>query len=55
MKVYYEYNDEAFGLSHSFSQAPDQSRFVLHTHSKAELYYFVKGNGFFHIEGSAYP
>lgn len=55
MRALYEYNDEDFGLSHSYSPVPDQSRFVLHTHSKAELYYFVSGSGVFHIEGSDYP
>ena len=55
MRELYEYNDEDFGLSHSYSPVPDQSRFVLHTHAKAELYYFVSGAGVFHIEGNDYP
>ena len=55
MSTLYQYNDNNFGLSHSYSQLPDQSRFVLHTHTKAELYYFVKGAGTFHIEGNDYP
>ena len=49
------YNDDQFSLSHNFSQKPDPSQFRLHTHAKAELYYFVRGAGTFHIEGSAYP
>ena len=55
MSTLYEYNDAHFGISHSYSPVPDQSRFVLHTHMKAELYYFVKGAGIFHIEGNDYP
>jgi mannose-6-phosphate isomerase-like protein (cupin superfamily) len=55
MRAFYEYKDEDFELSHSYSRVPDQSRFVLHTHEKAELYYFVSGAGVFHIEGSDYP
>jgi AraC-like DNA-binding protein/quercetin dioxygenase-like cupin family protein len=55
MRTLYDYNDEDFGLSHSYSPVPDQSRFVLHTHAKAELYYFVGGGGVFHIEGTDYP
>ena len=51
----YQYDDEDFGLSHSYSPVPDQSRFVLHTHERAELYYFVSGTGVFHIEGNDYP
>ena len=55
MSAFYRYLDDDFNLSHTLSPNPDQSRFVLHTHSKVELFYFVKGSGTFHIEGSAYP
>lgn len=55
MSCMYEYTDTHFSLSHSLSPAPDPSQFRLHTHQKAELYYFVRGSGVFHIEGSAYP
>ena len=55
MPSFYRYVDDDFSLSHSLSPTPDQSRFVLHTHHRVELYYFVKGSGTFHIEGSAYP
>ena len=49
------YWDESFSLSHGLTEQPDQSQFQLHTHAQAEIYYFVRGAGIFHIEGSAYP
>lgn len=49
------YSDENFTLSHALTEKPDQSQFRLHTHAQAEIYYFVRGAGVFHIEGSAYP
>lgn len=55
MSVISEYIDEHFSLSHNLAPVPDPSRFSLHTHEKAELYYFIRGAGVFHIEGSAYP
>lgn len=55
MSAIYEYSDNDFGLSHTLTPQPDQAHFILHTHAKAEIYYFVKGSGVFHIEGSAYP
>lgn len=55
MSAFYRYIDDDFNLSHTLSPTPDQSRFVLHTHPKVELFYFVKGSGTFHIEGNAYP
>lgn len=51
---YYKYASKEFNLSHTRTERPDQSQFALHTHSTAELYYFVQGSGTFHIEGSAY-
>lgn len=52
---FYQYADNDFNLCHSLTSKPDQAHFALHTHVRAELYYFVKGAGTFHIEGSAYP
>lgn len=54
MSTLYQYSDDDFNLCHNLSLTPDQSRFVLHTHPRVELYYFVKGSGTFFIEGSAY-
>jgi len=39
---------------HSLPERPDPNNFRLHTHSRAEIYYFIRGGGIFHIEGSAY-
>ena len=55
MSNYYFYGEPDFNLGHSYTPLPDQSKFILHTHPKAEIYYFVRGAGVFHIEGSAYP
>ena len=55
MPSLYRYMDKDLSISHTLSPTPDQSQFVLHTHHKVELFYFVKGSGTFHIEGSAYP
>ena len=41
--------------SHSLTEQPDPNAFRLHTHSQAEIYYFIRGGGIFHIEGSEYP
>lgn len=40
---------------HAVTPSPDPEKFRLHTHAKAELYYFIRGGGIFHIEGSSYP
>ena len=40
---------------HSLTERPDPNNFRLHTHARAEIYYFIRGGGIFHIEGSAYP
>ena len=41
--------------SYSLTQQPDPNAFRLHTHSQAEIYFFLRGGGIFHIEGSEYP
>ena len=55
MSRLYCYKTADLTLEHTFSQIPDQSKFALHTHQWAEIYYFVRGAGIFHIEGSSYP
>lgn len=55
MSAIVQYDDGDFGLSHTLSQVPDPAKFALHTHEKAELYYFIRGHGVFHIEGNSYP
>lgn len=55
MSIIYSYSDYDFSLSHTFTEHPDPNAFPMHTHEKAELYYFVRGKGVFRIEGSEYP
>lgn len=55
MSTLYKYGDADFNLSHSLTERPDPVAFHMHTHAKAELYYFVKGRGVFRIEGNEYP
>lgn len=40
---------------HSVTAHPKEEEFRLHTHDRAELYYFISGNGVYHVEGSRYP
>ena len=55
MSTLFSYSDPDFTLSHSLTELPDPSIFNIHTHAKAELYYFVRGRGVFRIEGTEYP
>lgn len=55
MSTFFSYGDKDFSLSHTLTEQPDPSIFHMHTHEKAELYYFVRGRGVFRIEGSEYP
>ena len=55
MSRIYRYKDTDLTLEHTFSRIPDQSKFALHAHQWVEIYFFVRGAGIFHIEGSAYP
>lgn len=55
MATIYEYTDKDFDLSRTLTPQPDPTIFRLHTHAMAELYFFIRGSGVFHIEGSSYP
>jgi len=55
MSIIFSYSDKDFSLSHSLTELPDPSIFHMHTHAKAELYYFVRGRAVFRIEGNEYP
>lgn len=54
MSSLYKYSDQDFVLSQNLTERPNPDHFFLHTHTNAELYYFIRGSGIFHIEGSAY-
>ena len=52
----YIYRNRHVGLSlrHDREEPHEFTRFNLHTHATAEIYYFVSGKGVFHVEGSSY-
>ncbi len=49
------YKTGFFDVAHSLTEKPDPSSFTLHTHPNCEVYFFLAGNGTFHIEGTDYP
>lgn len=55
MLVKLPYRDKDFSLSHSLDTVPDPAHFKMHTHTTTEIYYLLKGQGVFHIEGNEYP
>ncbi len=55
MRSFYAYSDKDFSVSHTLTEQPDPAEFHMHTHARAEIYYFVRGRGVFRIEGSEYP
>ena len=54
MNHIYRYIDNDFNIAHTLTPVPDPGEFKLHTHALLELYYFCRGSGVFHIEGSDY-
>jgi len=54
MREYTNYKDASVNISHSMTPVPDISDFQMHTHGTAEILYFMRGRGVFHIEGTAY-
>ena len=55
MARHFSYQDSDFDLGFNLTEQPDPASFQMHTHSTMELYYFCRGGGVFHVEGSAYP
>ncbi len=55
MSTLYRYENRSFFLSHSLDAQPQVSAFRMHTHTKVEIYLFLRGKGVFHAEGTAYP
>lgn len=41
-------------LSRALTQTGNAETFSMHTHTNAEIFFFVKGRGTFHVEGNAY-
>lgn len=50
----FHYKDTEFSVHHSLDISPSPDRFVLHAHRSCELYYFIKGNGYYTVEGNDY-
>ncbi len=54
MPLHYSYSDIDLSMHYSLSENPRKSDFRLHSHKDCELYYFLRGKGYFRVEGSAY-
>ena len=54
MKHFFEYADQNFGINHVYDKNPSTENFQMHTHDTTEIFYFIKGKGIYHIEGSEY-
>lgn len=54
MKHFFEYLDRNFEINHVFDKSPPIENFQMHTHDTTEIFYFIKGKGIYHIEGSEY-
>lgn len=52
----YAYRSRHVGLyvRHDREEPHEYKKFSMHTHTTAELFYFVSGNAVYHIEGSSY-
>ncbi len=53
--VLFQYNTSDISVVHAEDEQPNPNLFKMHTHSFAELFCFLGGEGIFHIEGSEYP
>lgn len=40
---------------HSIDEAPNEADFRLHAHPHCEIFYFIRGNGYYTVEGRDYP
>ncbi len=49
------YKDPDFELHHSLTDAPDETAFPMHAHSRCEIYCFLSGQGYYTVEGHDYP
>ncbi len=53
--MYYNRNSHiGFSIRHDRQEPAEFVRFKMHTHTTAELFYFVEGKAVYHIEGSSY-
>lgn len=53
--MYYDRNRHVgLTIRHDRQEPGEYTRFTMHTHTTAELFFFVAGRGVYHIEGSSY-
>ena len=53
--MYYNRNrHEGLSIGHDRHECNEYTKFSMHTHTTAELFYFVSGKAVYHIEGSSY-
>ena len=51
----FQYSGPGITITHFLDTHPQPAQFTMHTHTYAEVYFFLSGRGIFHIEGSTYP
>ena len=51
----FHYSGPGVNVTRTVDTRPLPDHFTMHTHTYAEVYYFLSGRGTFHIEGTAYP
>lgn len=51
----FQYSGPGITITHFLDTHPLPDQFTMHTHTYAEVYFFLSGQGTFHIEGSNYP
>ena len=55
MATLFRYTVDHISLAHKLDDNPDPADYRVHTHTKAELFFFMQGSGIYHIEGTSYP
>lgn len=55
MRSFTPFADGDICTAHTIQQNPRPEEFKIHTHSTAEIFFFMRGKGIYHIEGSEYP
>lgn len=54
METLYHFAKNNVWIEHIKDEKPNPTVFGMHAHTFAELFYFISGNGVFHIEGTEY-
>ncbi len=53
--VLFHYEDSDLMLHHTLTDTPNEAMFPLHAHDRYELYCFLRGQGYYTVEGHDYP